>query len=75
MPERPQNKHLKPNPQTLPNVKLEPGEISKAVKIRGPQEVVDWFTTLDWRERMRLVERLYAERERTTSARVERGLT
>lgn len=63
MPERPQNKHLRPNPQTLPNVKLEEGEASRAVRVRASQEAVDWFAALDWRERKRLVERLYAERE------------
>lgn len=61
-PVRPQNKNLRPNPGNLPNVKLEEGETSKGVKIRGKEEVVEWFAALDWRERQELVERLYHAR-------------
>ncbi len=40
--DRPQNKHLRPNPEALGVMPLAPGEMSFTVRVRGSSEFRDW---------------------------------
>lgn len=62
MSDRPQNKHLRPNPQTLGVEPLGEGEVSRPVRVRAPQ----WVHT-------RLREMTAAEIGRLLTERLKRG--
>lgn len=64
MAERTQNKHLNPTlgQQALGIVPLEAGEISRMVRVRGPEEAVNWFATLTPEKRTEALLLAYAQR-------------
>ena len=61
---RPQNKYLNPTlgQQALGIVPLGTGEISRLVRVRGPEEAVNWFATLTPEKRTEALLLAYAQR-------------
>ena len=60
---RPQNRHLRPNPEKLGVELLKEGERTLVTRIRGGAEALAWFQALSSEERGRLVEQWHKSKQ------------